>query len=89
MRPPDRVHVLYIIPMFAPRGVGVRLLYYGIFCIAKSLLQTHICFTHTRTRAHTRPHTEPSLPSPGVALACLGSRQSSSSARLSVGKTQR
>ena len=89
MRPPDRVHVLYIIPMFAPRGVGVRLLYYGIFCIAKSLLQTHLFHSHSHARTHSATHgAEPPL-ARCRSRVHLGSRQSSSSARLSVGKTQR
>ena len=58
MRPPDRVHVycMIIVPMFAPRGVGVRLLYYGIFCIAKSLLQTHLFHSHSLARTHSATH---------------------------------
>ena len=60
MRPPDLcVHVLYIIPMFAPRGVGVRLLYYGIFCTANTFVSLTLArahtLGHTRSRASPRP----------------------------------
>ena len=75
MRPPDRVHV-YCILWFPCSRLGVSVS--GFFITVSFVLQRvcckHICFTHTRTRAHTRPHTEPSLPSPGVALACTSDR---------------
>ena len=85
MRPPDRVCMYCILFPCSRLGVSVS----GFFITVSFVLQTHLFHSHSHARTHSATHgAEPPL-ARCRSRVHLGSRQSSSSARLSVGKTQR